>query len=88
MGHPAHPASLYGGYGGLQRGPFLLLGVTMFRAAIFVDAGYLFAQGSVTLAGIKQPRSILALNITATVAELKAVAAASTSLRPVAGVLV
>ena len=41
------------------------------RAAIFVDAGYLFAQGSVALAGAKQPRTSLTLNITAAIAELR-----------------
>ena len=45
----------------------------MTRAAIFVDAGYLFAQGSVALTGTKQPRTKLILNVTATIAELKAV---------------
>ncbi len=46
------------------------------RAAIFVDAGYLFAQGSTALAGAKQPRSSLRLNETAAIAELNAVAVA------------
>lgn len=42
----------------------------MGRVAIFVDAGYLFAQGSVALVGTKQPRSSLILNETAALAEL------------------
>lgn len=46
------------------------------RAAIFVDAGYLFAQGSAALSGAKQPRSSITLNITAAVAELGSIAQA------------
>lgn len=34
----------------------------MDRVATFVDAGYLFAQGSVALTGSKQPRSLLSLD--------------------------
>jgi len=34
----------------------------MDRVAVFVDAGYLFAQGSVLLAGKKLPRSELVLD--------------------------
>ena len=34
----------------------------MDRVAVFVDAGYLLAQGSVALAGVKQPRSTLILD--------------------------
>ena len=41
------------------------------RVAIFVDSGYLFAQGSVALAGMKQPRSSIDLNSAAVLAELK-----------------
>ncbi|MBV8800994.1 MAG: NYN domain-containing protein [Alphaproteobacteria bacterium] len=51
----------------------------MTRAAIFVDAGYLFAQGSVALSGAKQPRTKLQLNVTAVIAELEAVFQAKTS---------
>jgi uncharacterized LabA/DUF88 family protein len=54
-------------------GPFYFRRGYMSRAAIFVDAGYLFAQGSVALAGAKQPRTALSLNVTAVIAELKAV---------------
>lgn len=43
-------------------------------AAVFVDAGYLFAQGSAALTGSKKPRSELKLNETAVVAELMALA--------------
>jgi uncharacterized LabA/DUF88 family protein len=42
--------------------------------AVFVDAGYLFAQGSTALTGSKKSRSELKLNETAVVAELTAVA--------------
>lgn len=42
--------------------------------AVFVDAGYLFAQGSTALCGTNAPRSQLKLNSTAAVAELKRVA--------------
>lgn len=47
----------------------------MTRIAVFVDAGYLFAQGSTALTGSKQPRSLLVINETAAIAELSAVAA-------------
>ena len=46
----------------------------MERVAIFVDAGYLFAQGSTCLTGSKKNRSDLKLNETAAIAELTAVA--------------
>lgn len=42
----------------------------MDRVAIFVDAGYLFAQGSAALAGSKVPRSQLVLDENAVLAEL------------------
>jgi uncharacterized LabA/DUF88 family protein len=45
----------------------------MDRVAIFVDAGYLFAQGSALLAGQKQPRKLLRLDEKAVVNELLAV---------------
>lgn len=48
----------------------------MTRVAVFVDAGYLYAQGSAALAGSKQQRHSLQINETAAVAELSAVAAA------------
>ena len=47
-------------------------------AAVFVDAGYLFAQGAAALTGSKKPRIELKLNETAAVAELMAVANART----------
>lgn len=50
------------------------------RAAVFVDAGYLFAQGSALLAGSGQPRECLALDIPKLVAALKEAARASCSL--------
>jgi hypothetical protein len=34
----------------------------MKRTVICVDAGYLFAQGSVALSGTKQPRTLLVLD--------------------------
>lgn len=37
----------------------------MQRTAVFVDAGYLFAQGSVLLTGTKQGREFLSLDIPA-----------------------
>ncbi|MGR4864463.1 NYN domain-containing protein [Caulobacter sp. LARHSG274] len=46
----------------------------MSRVAIFVDAGYLFAQGSVALAGEKKRRTELRLNETAALAELVSLA--------------
>lgn len=48
----------------------------MSRVAIFVDAGYLFAQGSAALVGEKQRRSDVKINATAALAELVAVAQA------------
>jgi len=46
------------------------------RIAILVDAGYLFAQGSIALTGAKRPRSTLKLNETAVMAELSSLARA------------
>jgi len=48
----------------------------MSRVAIFVDAGYLFAQGSTALVGQKRPRSETKLNEAAVLAELMTVAKA------------
>lgn len=42
----------------------------MQRAAVFVDAGYLYAQGSVLLTGTRQGREFLSLDIPAVVAAL------------------
>lgn len=42
----------------------------MDRVAIFVDAGYLFAQGSALLAGQKQPRKLVRLDEKAAISEL------------------
>ncbi|AWB49284.1 NYN domain-containing protein [Gemmobacter aquarius] len=41
------------------------------QTAVFVDAGYLYAQASVLLAGSKQPRATLLLDIDQTIAQLK-----------------
>ena len=46
----------------------------MHCVAVFVDAGYLFAQGSTALTGSKKPRHELKLNETAVVSELTTVA--------------
>jgi len=48
----------------------------MDRVALFVDAGYLFAQGSTAIWGAKQAQATLDLNEAAAVAELLAVATA------------
>jgi uncharacterized LabA/DUF88 family protein len=48
--------------------------VKMGRVAIFVDAGYLFAQGSTALAGIKRPRTEVSLTARSAIEELKNVA--------------
>jgi uncharacterized LabA/DUF88 family protein len=40
------------------------------RVAVFVDAGYLYAQGSAALAGKKQPRRLVSLNVDKTLAAL------------------
>lgn len=55
-------------------GALLLFGDIVDRVAIYVDAGYLFAQGSVALTGTKQPRSLLSLDDSAVLAELTGVA--------------
>jgi hypothetical protein len=46
----------------------------MSSVAVFVDAGYLFAQGSTVLSGSKNPRTDVKLNETAGMAELTAAA--------------
>jgi uncharacterized LabA/DUF88 family protein len=46
----------------------------MKRHAIFVDAGYVFAQGSVSLSGSKTPRTQLKLDATEIIAQLTALA--------------
>lgn len=48
----------------------------MSRVAFFVDAGYLFAQGSTALTGETRPRTELRLNEAAVLAELLSVAKA------------
>lgn len=50
----------------------------MDRTAIFVDAGYLFAQGSVVLTGSKKTRPSLSMDNAAVLEELITVAAAKT----------
>jgi uncharacterized LabA/DUF88 family protein len=46
----------------------------MDRVAIFVDAGYLFAQGSVALTGSQKPRASTLLDAPAVISELRTVA--------------
>jgi len=46
------------------------------RCAVFVDAGYLFAQGSTALTGSKKARTQLSLDPSVVISELKAIAAA------------
>ncbi len=63
--------------GGLVEGPcggLFLCGGSVNRIAVFVDAGYLFAQGSVELHGEKLTRGELRLNHEAVVAKLQAFA--------------
>jgi uncharacterized LabA/DUF88 family protein len=48
----------------------------MDRVAVFVDAGYLFAQGSAAITGSKKPRSQLVLSDAAVLQELRATTAA------------
>lgn len=55
-------------------GALLRLGNVMDRFAIFVDAGYLFAQGSAAIAGAKQPRENLELEPTSVVEALTKIA--------------
>ena len=52
----------------------------MDRVAVFVDAGYLFAQGSVALCGEKLPRGEIVLDHGAVVAKLKAFAESQANL--------
>lgn len=47
----------------------------MDRTAVFVDAGYLFAQASVLIAGRRLPRQFISLDATLVVDQLKAYAA-------------
>lgn len=65
-------------YKGLLREPLLFLGIGlgigMERCAIFVDAGYLFAQGSTALTGSKKARSALSIDAPKVIEELKAIA--------------
>lgn len=56
---------------GLLREPLSFPVQIMNRVAVFVDAGYVFAQGSVLLNGKKLPRSEVVLDHDATVATLK-----------------
>lgn len=51
----------------------------MHRVAVFVDAGYLFAQGSVALTGSKKTRTDLVIDCPAVIAELRAAALATAS---------
>lgn len=52
----------------------------MDRVAVFVDAGYLFAQGSAALTGSKKPREALVIDAPKAVSALKDMAAARAPL--------
>ena len=52
----------------------------MDRSAVFVDAGYLFAQGSTALCGQKRPRGMLQLDIEAAVDAIRSFAFSVTGL--------
>jgi uncharacterized LabA/DUF88 family protein len=52
----------------------------MERVAVFVDAGYVFAQGSIALTGAKQGREYLSLHIPDVLAALEGVATQQTQL--------
>ncbi len=51
--------------------------MTMSRNAVFVDAGYVYAQGGVSLTGSSLPRNQLQLNEAEIVNQLKSIAIAS-----------
>lgn len=71
---------------GLKRAPAGALAIlgpkSMSRVAVFVDAGYLFAQGSAALNGSKVSRTQTILNETAVVAELISVAQSKSGNAP------
>ena len=52
----------------------------MDRIAVFVDAGYLFAQGSIELSGDKQPRSAIKLEFDKVVSALRRFAGSASKL--------
>ena len=52
------------------------------RSAVFVDAGYLYAQGSAVLAGTKLRRTDVELNLSATTAKLMETSNAKTGCAP------
>jgi hypothetical protein len=54
----------------------------MSRVAVFVDAAYLFGQGSAALNGAKVSRSLLSLDAPAAIMELKAIAAEKSADAP------
>lgn len=51
----------------------------MDRAAIFVDAGYLFAQGSAAIKGAKAPRTDISIDIPKAIGKLKSLLAVKAS---------
>jgi hypothetical protein len=53
----------------------------MKRYAVCVDAGYLFAQGSVALTGAKQRREVLVLDPSKVIRELREIAASKIGTR-------
>ena len=64
---------------GPLRGPFSVSG-DMDRVTVFVDAGYLFAQGSIELCGTKLPRGEIILDHNAVTTKLKEFAEAASDL--------
>lgn len=62
------------GIKGLLREPLLFVGGDMDRIAVFVDAGYLFAQGSTALTGSKKTRETVVLDAPKAIGHLKSVA--------------
>lgn len=60
----------WGGYYGGSLGSLFRFPLPMNRVAVFVDAGYVFAQGSVLLAGRKLPRGETSLDHVAAIASL------------------
>ena len=54
----------------------------MKRSAVFVDAGYLYAQGSTAVAGRRLPRVTVELNLSGTIGKLRAASDARTDNAP------
>jgi len=67
---PSRLRRQWGGYYGGSFGSLFRFPLPMNRVAVFVDAGYVFAQGSVLLAGRKLPRGQTSLDHSGAVASL------------------